>query len=119
MAVWTYILRCSDGSYYVGCTTNIDQRIGQHQAGTCGGYTATRRPIEVRHVAEFQSLHDAIDWERRLKRWSRAKKQAVIDGRWDALPSLSLSRWRREAEEMERPSTPGPDGTATQDDELG
>ena len=97
MASWVYILQCRDNSYYVGCTTNIDTRIGQHRAGTFEGYTSTRLPVEVVYVAEFQSLHDAIDWERRLKRWRRAKKEAVIAGRWGELPSLSLSRWRRDA----------------------
>jgi len=111
VAAWVYILECRDGSFYVGCTTKIDQRIGQHQAGTYGGYTATRRPVEVRYVAEFQTIHDAIDWERRLKRWTRAKKQAVIEGHWEALPSLSLSRWRREDDVSGsvRPSTRPPE----------
>jgi predicted GIY-YIG superfamily endonuclease len=94
-ASWTYILRCSDGSYYVGCTTNLTQRIGQHHAGTTGGYTASRRPIEVLWCAEFQSIHDAIDMERTLKRWSRAKKQAFIAGDWERLSALS-SRSRSE-----------------------
>ena len=114
MASWVYILECSDGSFYVGCTTNIDQRIGQHRAGTFEGYTSTRLPVEVVYVAEFQSLYDAIDWERRLKRWTRAKKQAVIDGRWGDLPSLSLSRWRRESASFDTPAA-----RATQDDEKG
>jgi predicted GIY-YIG superfamily endonuclease len=47
VAAWTYMLRCSDGSYYIGCTTNIDQRLGQHQAGEFDGYTAARRPVEM------------------------------------------------------------------------
>jgi predicted GIY-YIG superfamily endonuclease len=95
MASWVYILECRDGSYYTGCTTDIDTRIAQHRAGTHEGYTSARLPVEVVYVCEFQSLHDAIDCERRLKRWTRAKKEAVIAGRFEALPSLSLSRWRR------------------------
>jgi len=70
---WGYILRCADGSYYVGCTTNLELRLGQHQAGSIAGYTCDRRPIECVYVTEFQSLFDAIAWERRVKRWSRAK----------------------------------------------
>jgi putative endonuclease len=96
MAAWVYILECADGSFYTGCTTNIDNRIGQHQAGEIEGYTATRLPVRVVHVTEFQTIHDAIDVERQIKRWSRAKKQALIDGRFAELPGLSLSRWRRE-----------------------
>jgi predicted GIY-YIG superfamily endonuclease len=96
MAAWVYILECRDGSYYTGCTTDIDARIAAHRAGSFEGYTATRLPIEVRYVAEFQTVHEAIDWERKLKRWTPAKKEAVMDGRWEQLPSLALSRWRRE-----------------------
>ena len=55
------MLRCADGSFYVGCTTNLDQRIGEHQAGEGAGYTSTRRPVKVVWCEEFQSIHDAID----------------------------------------------------------
>jgi len=95
MACWTYILRCADGSYYVGCTTALEQRIGRHQAGTYGGYTSTRLPVEVAWCAEFQSIYEAIAFERTLKRWSRAKKEAFIAGDWKRLMALS-SRSRAE-----------------------
>lgn len=95
MAAWVYILECADGSFYTGCTTHIDQRIAQHQSGECGGYTSTRLPVDVVHVTEFQTVLDAIDAERKIKRWTRAKKLALIEGRFSDLPGLSLSRWRR------------------------
>jgi predicted GIY-YIG superfamily endonuclease len=60
MTAWTYILRCADGSYYVGCTTNLDQRMAQHGDGTLGGYTASRRPVELVWVDEFPDIHQAI-----------------------------------------------------------
>ena len=88
---WVYMLRCADGSYYVGCTTNLGYRLGQHYAGTFEGYTATRLPVECVYVAEFQSLHDAIAWERRIKRWSRVKKEALIARAYDHLPLLARS----------------------------
>ncbi len=90
MAAWVYILRCSDGSYYTGLTTNFDERMQQHHDGR-RSYTSTRKPFECVYRAEFQSIHDAIAWERRLKRWSRAKKEAVIAGCFDDLPGLSRS----------------------------
>ncbi len=86
---WTYILRCADGSYYVGCTTQLDQRLGQHQAGTFDGYTAARRPVEMVWAEEFPSLDQAIALERQLKGWSRAKKEALIRCDFDVLPDLS------------------------------
>jgi predicted GIY-YIG superfamily endonuclease len=89
MAAWTYILRCADGSFYVGCTTNIDQRLGEHQAGIFGGYTASRRPVEMIWAEEFPSIDDAIAVERQLKRWSRAKKQALVRGDFEALRTLA------------------------------
>ena len=85
VAAWTYMLRCADGSYYVGCTTNLDQRIGQHEAGLIPGYTASRLPVELVWAGEAQSIHDAISYERRLKGWSRAKKEALIRGDWDGV----------------------------------
>jgi len=94
MAAWVYILKCRDGSYYTGCTTDIDRRYGQHVSGTFGGYTSTRLPVEMVWAAEFQDVRDAIDYERRLKRWSRAKKEAVIRQDWDALPELSARGFR-------------------------
>jgi putative endonuclease len=75
LAAWTYMLRCADGSYYVGCTTDLDGRMGHHVAGTLGGYTSTRRPVEMVWAEEFQTIHDAIDAERRVKGWTRAKKE--------------------------------------------
>lgn len=89
MACWTYILRCADGSYYVGCTTQLEDRLAKHNAGTFGGYTSTRLPVDPVWCAEFQSIHDAIDMERKLKRWSRAKKEAFIAGDWRRLMALS------------------------------
>jgi len=94
VAAWTYILRCADGSYYTGCSTNLDQRYGEHQAGLNCGYTSTRRPIVMVWADEFQSIHDAIDAELQIKRWSRAKKEALIRGDYDALPHLSKRGFR-------------------------
>jgi predicted GIY-YIG superfamily endonuclease len=89
MAAWTYMLLCADGSYYVGCTTNLDERYGQHLAGTFGGYTAGRRPVTMVWAEEFQTIHDAIDAERRIKGWSRAKKAALTNGDWAAIRRLA------------------------------
>jgi putative endonuclease len=94
MPSWVYMLRCADGSYYTGCTTNLDQRIGEHQTGETPGYTSTRLPVELVYAEEFQTIHDAIAAERRIKGWSRAKKEAVIEGRWEDLPRLSKGGFR-------------------------
>jgi predicted GIY-YIG superfamily endonuclease len=84
-----YMLRCRDGSYYVGHTDDLDKRIQEHEDGTCGGYTATRRPVELVFVDEFQTREDALARERQLKGWRRAKKEALICRDWDKLKVLA------------------------------
>lgn len=95
MNAYVYILRCADGSYYVGSTrTALELRIGQHNAGVYEGYTKRRRPVVLVWSEEFQQITDAIAFERRLKGWSRAKKEALIAGRHDLLPRLARGRSR-------------------------
>jgi predicted GIY-YIG superfamily endonuclease len=95
MAAWAYMLRCADGSFYVGCTTDLDTRIGQHQGGEQPGYTATRRPVALVWAEEFHAVDEAIAAERRIKGWSRAKKLALIAGDWGTIARLG-SRARSE-----------------------
>jgi putative endonuclease len=87
-----YMLRCSDGSYYVGHTDDIDNRIGQHQAGHFIGYTFRRRPVELVWSDQFQTRDDAKAAESRIKGWSRAKKEALIIGDWELISALAKSR---------------------------
>jgi putative endonuclease len=88
-----YILRCSDGSFYIGTTrTALEIRIAQHSAGTFGGYTATRRPVTLAFSQWFDNITDAIENERKLKKWSRAKKEAFVRGDFVALQQLSARR---------------------------
>ena len=92
MKAWLYILKCSDGSYYTGSTNNLPLCISQHQAGEGCVYTRSRLPVELVYAQEFQSEHEAFLRERQVKGWSRAKKEAVIRGDFDALVELSKSR---------------------------
>ena len=91
---WLYILRCSDGSYYVGTTRNdeLETRVSQHNLGVYGGYTARRRPVSLVYSAHFERILDAIAAERQIKGWSRAKKEALIRGEFEALPELAKRR---------------------------
>ncbi|CCE04230.1 conserved hypothetical protein [Bradyrhizobium sp. STM 3843] len=85
-----YIVRCSDGSYYIGTTrTSLEMRVAQHNDGSFGGYTSTRRPVTLVYSQWFERITDAIENERRLKRWTRAKKEAFIRGDMAALRRLS------------------------------
>jgi putative endonuclease len=91
MGAFVYMLRCADGSFYVGSATGEDltPRIAQHRAGTFGGYTSMRRPVELVWSEYFDRITDAIAAERQIKGWSRAKKIALIDGDWSSLQKLS------------------------------
>jgi len=89
MAFYAYILNCADGSFYTGHTDNLEHRIAQHQSGALGGYTYKRRPVTLASSESFQSRDDAKRVEYQIKRWTRAKKQALIDGDWDLLQELS------------------------------
>ena len=92
------MVRCSDGSFYVGVTNDADRRIAEHNLGVdpdC--YTFIRRPVELVYSAEFHWVDEAIAWEKRLKGWSRAKKLALIENDWSAIspgafPSFETSR---------------------------
>jgi predicted GIY-YIG superfamily endonuclease len=88
-----YILECSDGSFYVSSTRDIERRLEQHNNGTGAAYTRQRRPVELVYAAEFASVDDAFAWEKRVQRWSRGKRQALIRGDYAALPTLSRKDW--------------------------
>jgi putative endonuclease len=92
MPCYLYVLRCADGSYYTGTYRGEDiaTRVSEHnQSQYPEAYTAARRPVTLAFSEQFDSIRDAIDAERRIKGWSRAKKEAMIDGRWTDLPWLS------------------------------
>jgi putative endonuclease len=86
---WVYILRCSDNSYYVGCALDLAKRLAQHQAATYNGYTARRRPVELIWFQEYADLGEALRLEQRLKKWSRAKKEAFMAGDFQRLHELA------------------------------
>ncbi len=85
---WVYILRCADGSYYTGHTDNLQNRIDQHQAGECEGYTASRRPVELAWAQECVTREEALSAERQIKGWSRKKKEAMMRGDWREVSRL-------------------------------
>ena len=86
---FTYILRCSDGSYYAGHTDELTKRVAEHEHGDGCAWTRTRLPVDLVWSQEFQTREEAKAAEQRIKRWSRAKKEALIDGRLDLLPLLA------------------------------
>jgi putative endonuclease len=94
MGAFIYMVRCSDGSYYIGSATgeDISKRIDEHNAGVYEGYTSRRRPVELVWSEHFERITDAIAVERKLKGWSRAKKEALVAGDWRRISELSRRR---------------------------
>lgn len=85
-----YILKCSDQSYYTGVTSNLDQRMIEHQTGKHpNAYTFTRRPAELQYIASFQHVDQAIAHEKQVTGWSRKKKVALIAGSWEEVVRLA------------------------------
>ncbi len=86
---WTYMLKCSDDSYYVGSTVDLEARLWQHQEGEGAAYTRRRRPVKLVWAVEYARIDEAFALEKRVQGWSRRKREALIDGRWNDLPALA------------------------------
>jgi predicted GIY-YIG superfamily endonuclease len=89
MTYYVYILLCSDNRYYVGYTTDLETREQRHNEGRGGTYTSLRRPVRLVYFERRGSLRSALERERQIKRWTRAKKEALIVGDNEGLRKLS------------------------------
>jgi putative endonuclease len=92
MPCFLYILRCADGSYYTGSYRGEDiaTRVSEHNNSHYpNAYTAARRPVTLAYAEIFASIRDAIAAERRIKGWSRAKKEAMMASDWERLIVLA------------------------------
>ncbi|MBL8524011.1 MAG: GIY-YIG nuclease family protein [Betaproteobacteria bacterium] len=89
---WVYILKCNDDSYYTGHTDNLEIRIAQHNEGTIEGYTATRLPVTLVFSEQFATRLEALEMERRIKGWSRKKKEAMMLGDWKEVSRLAKNK---------------------------
>jgi predicted GIY-YIG superfamily endonuclease len=115
MSAHLYILRCADGSYYVGTTRDsLEKRLAKHQAGTWDGYTSPRRPVTLVFSQHFRRIEDAVSAERQIKGWRREKKEALIRGNYAVLPALARrSSNPGNAIPPVRPSRRGPQGRSS------
>ncbi len=98
MQFWAYLLRCADGSYYTGHTDELEARLDQHRQGIGCDWTMRRRPLQLVWCDAAPTRDEAIAFERRVKGWSRAKKEALIASDWDRVSWLARPP-------RERPST--------------
>jgi putative endonuclease len=93
---FVYILLCSDNSYYTGVTNNLERRIYEHENGLDpNSYTFKRRPLKLVFHEMFYDINQAIAFEKQIKGWRRAKKEAIINGDWHLLPELSKNRSKK------------------------
>ncbi len=89
------MLHCADRSFYVGHTDNLEQRISQHDQGQIAGYTQTRLPVKLVWSQGFGTRMEALEAERQIKGWSRAKKLALIHEDWTLIASLARSKTKK------------------------
>lgn len=78
-----YILRCGDGSLYTGIALDLERRLAQHQAGKASRYTRSRLPVTLVWRREVETWSAALREELRIKRLSRAGKEALVQGEPD------------------------------------
>ena len=89
------MLKCSDGSYYIGHTDNMEARLSAHQQGLGGFYTSKRLPVELVYVDVCGSRAEALNNEHRMKKWSRAKKEALSQQDFEKLRALSKKKFEK------------------------
>ncbi|HEU4961922.1 MAG TPA: GIY-YIG nuclease family protein [Sphingomonas sp.] len=114
MAFWTYILRCADGRFYTGHTDNLERRVGEHQIGGLCDFTSRRRPVQLVWSQDSPSRIEALEAERIVGGWSRAKKEALIAGDWGRVSFFARPPHERFSTSLEangkrgKPATPTP-----------
>jgi len=89
---FVYILKCADGTYYTGVTSNLEKRFVQHDASNYSGYTITRKPVKLIYSERLNDIRDAILLEKKIKGWSRKKKEALIQGDLSLLKELAACK---------------------------
>jgi putative endonuclease len=86
---WVYMLECSDGSFYVGSTIDLERRVWQHENGEGATYTKRRRPVRLVWSLSFDRVDEAWAMEKKIQNWGRAKRLALIEGHVDDLALLA------------------------------
>ncbi|MDR0969496.1 MAG: GIY-YIG nuclease family protein [Lentimicrobiaceae bacterium] len=89
MKGYMYILECANGKYYTGSTIDLERRLAQHQSGEGANFTKKHLPVKLVYFEEYQRISDVFYREKQVQGWSRKKKEALINGRFDTLSDLS------------------------------
>jgi putative endonuclease len=76
---WTvYVVRCSDGSFYTGITTDPQRRLAEHNRGCGGAYTRSRLPVILVYLEPAIDRSEALRREHAIKRMSRSEKDLLV-----------------------------------------
>ena len=98
------MLQCADGSYYLGHTDDLQKRLAEHEEGGKCAYSETRRPVQLPWSQEFASRAEALAAELQIKRWSRAKKRALVRGDLAALHGAAKKKdWAAYRQRKQQP----------------
>ena len=90
---FVYIVKCQDDSYYTGITNNLDRRVYEHNTSKDSStYTFDKRPVVLVFYEAFKDVHQAIAFEKKVKGWTRKKKEALIENNWDKLKDLAVCK---------------------------
>ncbi|MFN8325589.1 MAG: GIY-YIG nuclease family protein [Flavobacteriaceae bacterium] len=90
---YVYILRCNDNSLYTGITNYLERRVNEHNDGKLpNAYTFRKRPVHLVWYQDFTEPNQAIYFEKKLKSWSKAKKEALIKVDFDMIETLAECR---------------------------
>lgn len=76
---YTYIVKCSDKTFYTGWTNDLEKRIEMHNSGKGAKYTKARMPVELVYYEAFDTKEEAMSREWHIKRLSRSEKQKLIE----------------------------------------
>jgi putative endonuclease len=80
MTFWADMLHCNGGRLYTGHTDDLERRIAEHENDDGGGFTSAYRPVRLIWTQEFPTRLEAMEADRQIKGWSRAKKLALARG---------------------------------------
>lgn len=85
-----YMVRCSDNSLYCGITTNLEKRVKEHNSKGARGakYLRAKRPVQLVYSEEYPDIQSAMKREWQIKKWTKAKKEALVQGDKSVLKML-------------------------------
>jgi len=75
---FTYIIKCKDGSFYTGITTDLDRRFKEHKEGHGGKYTVSHPPLKIMFFERFENRSEASKRESQIKGWTRKEKEKLV-----------------------------------------